>query len=123
MNRNLGSQLFLFRCDLVVSLFTTSTIICALVCSFNFRPNNMIFSILLNRFLTARIEYAQMKAYFWLSVTHMDNIFMQVGQLYYCFKSQKAPIKFWAQSQKNGHCGITSLVLRNSKRGRCGRWQ
>ena len=82
VNRNLGSQLFLFRCDLVVSLFTTSPIICTLVCSFNFRPNNMIFSILLNRFLTARIEYAQMKAIFWLSVIYMDNTFLQVDQLY-----------------------------------------
>ena len=71
MNRNLGSQLFLFRCDLVVSLFATSTIICTLFCSFNFRPNNMIFFILLDRFLTARMQYAQMKAIFWLSVTQM----------------------------------------------------
>ena len=64
--------MFLFRCDLVVSLFATSPIICTLVCSFNFRPNNMIFFIILsNRFLTARIQYAQMKAIFWLSVTQM----------------------------------------------------
>ena len=40
---------------------------------------------------------------------------------YYCFKSSKIPLKFWVQSQKNDHCSITLILLRNSKRGRCGR--